>query len=229
MADAWVLAQVISGAVPGGGLPPASRSFFERRGLAAGAPLPPQAEFKDLFELKLYARFDGLAPDGRAVVVFLLKEGGKFERHVPDFNSLLDGLGREAAAGLAVSEVVFVGSPALFLQNRIMEVVAQRRALAAEKKGPFFYAFHYSIFVTDVPAHVYVPPHHLASPEDLAGLEFSYTSADALPRIWDNDPPAFWLGARPGDIVRIERDSLTAGVAPEFRLVVPGRLNRVMA
>ena len=222
MAEAWALAQVIAGSRP------PARSFFERRGLRAPAPLPPPGEFKDLFELKHYARFAGLGPDGRAVVVFLLEARGPLERHLPDFTALLEGLDREVAGGLALAEVVFAASPALFSQARICEEVGRRRALAAEGRGPFFYALPYEAFATDIPAHAYVPPHSLITPAERAGLEFAHLLPEALPRVFDNDPPVFWLGARPGDVVRVDHDSLTAGVAPEFRLVVPGRLNRSM-
>jgi DNA-directed RNA polymerase subunit H len=41
-----------------------------------------------------------------------------------------------------------------------------------------------------------------------------------LPRIQTKDPAARVLGARPGQVIRVERESPTAGVAFYYRLVV---------
>ncbi|MHA2322341.1 MAG: DNA-directed RNA polymerase subunit RpoH/Rpb5 C-terminal domain-containing protein [Candidatus Thorarchaeota archaeon] len=41
-----------------------------------------------------------------------------------------------------------------------------------------------------------------------------------LPRIFREDPAVKVLGARPGQVIRIERESLTAGRSFYYRLVV---------
>jgi len=41
-----------------------------------------------------------------------------------------------------------------------------------------------------------------------------------LPRILIRDPAARVLGARPGQIIRVERESQTAGTSYYYRLVV---------
>lgn len=227
MAEAWVLANVVAGPPPPGARAGEGLSFFARRGLRAETPLPEFGEFKDRFELHHLFRLRGLGPDGKAVVVFLLEAGGPFERHLPDFSNLLEGLDLERA-GRDVGEVVFAASPVFFAQSRIAEEVGRRRAAAAAGRGPFFYALPYEVFSTDIPAHVYVPPHRRLTPRDAEALEFMHLARDSLPRIFDNDPPVFWLGARAGEVIVVDHDSITAGVAPEYHLVVPGRLNRAM-
>ena len=41
-----------------------------------------------------------------------------------------------------------------------------------------------------------------------------------MPFIWSQDPPARWIGAKPGDIVEIMRLSETAGATPYYRFCV---------
>ena len=73
--------------------------------------------------------------------------------------------------------------------------------------------------------HDIVPMHVIASPEEVQLVVDHYgIKKTQLPRIAREDPAARVLGAKIGDVVRIERDSPTAGKIYYYRLVVePGR------
>jgi len=73
----------------------------------------------------------------------------------------------------------------------------------------------------DLFEHELVPPHVIASEEEIQlVLEHYGIQKNQLPRIYRNDPAVKVLGARPGQVIRIERDSQTAGSSYYYRLVV---------
>lgn len=75
----------------------------------------------------------------------------------------------------------------------------------------------------DVRKHVLVPKHEVLSPEEARQvLEKFKVTPHQLPLIKASDPAARAIGAKPGDIVRITRDSPTAGKAIVYRYVIEG-------
>ncbi|NYT05774.1 MAG: DNA-directed RNA polymerase subunit H [Methanomicrobiales archaeon] len=73
----------------------------------------------------------------------------------------------------------------------------------------------------DVLDHVMVPDHQIMSEEEVATLLSSYTiTHDQLPKIYHDDPAVKSIGAKIGDVIRIIRNSQTAGKAESYRLVV---------
>ncbi|MFW9805142.1 MAG: DNA-directed RNA polymerase subunit H [Candidatus Thorarchaeota archaeon] len=73
----------------------------------------------------------------------------------------------------------------------------------------------------DLFEHELVPPHVIASDEEIKlVLEHYGITKSQLPRIYRDDPAVRVLGARPGQVIRIERSSPTAGRSYYYRLVV---------
>lgn len=71
--------------------------------------------------------------------------------------------------------------------------------------------------------HALVPKHEIMSQEERQKLLDAYrVKPYQLPRIHASDPATKAIGARPGDIVRIIRDSPTAGKYTAYRYVVEG-------
>ena len=71
--------------------------------------------------------------------------------------------------------------------------------------------------------HAMVPKHEIMTVEEKQRLLDEYrVKPYQLPRIKASDPAAKAIGARPGDIVRIIRDSQTAGKYTAYRYVVEG-------
>jgi len=80
---------------------------------------------------------------------------------------------------------------------------------------------NYSSF--DLFEHELVPKHLIASEEEVEMVLKHYgITKTQLPRILRNDPAARVLGAKPGQVIRIERDSPTAGKTYYYRLVIEG-------
>ncbi len=70
--------------------------------------------------------------------------------------------------------------------------------------------------------HELVPKHEVVSPEEAEKLLKKYRiKGHQLPRIKASDVAVIAIGAKLGDIIKITRDSLTAGKHVTYRYVVP--------
>ncbi len=75
----------------------------------------------------------------------------------------------------------------------------------------------------DLFEHELVPKHVIADESEVQLILDHYgIKRTQLPRILRDDPAAKVLGAKPGQVLRIERDSHTAGKTYYYRLVVDG-------
>ena len=72
----------------------------------------------------------------------------------------------------------------------------------------------------DIQKHMLVPKHEIMTEEEIAN-EFSDVDYDFkdLPKIKVNDPVAKSIAAEPGNVLRITRQSQTAGVFVTYRIV----------
>ena len=83
------------------------------------------------------------------------------------------------------------------------------------------------VFSTNFPffnlfEHHLVPKHEFANKDEVEQLKERYSiQLEQLPKISVNDPAAQLLGAKSGQVLRITRDSPTAGTFVGYRLVVP--------
>ena len=75
----------------------------------------------------------------------------------------------------------------------------------------------------DVRKHVLVPKHEILSAEQAKVVlgQFKVTPHQ-LPLIKSSDPVTKAVGAKPGNILKITRDSQTAGRSTAYRYVVEG-------
>ncbi len=73
----------------------------------------------------------------------------------------------------------------------------------------------------DVLCHYMVPKHTLLTEDEVAEvLENFKITKNQLPKILRQDPAARAINAAEGDVVKIERESSTAGHCVAYRLVV---------
>ena len=72
-----------------------------------------------------------------------------------------------------------------------------------------------------VPDHVYVPKHEIISKNEAQKvLEQFNCKPTELPLIFVTDPAILGLGVKPGDMIKITRNSPTAGESLYYRYVV---------
>ncbi|WP_292490970.1 DNA-directed RNA polymerase subunit H [Methanoculleus sp. 10] len=73
----------------------------------------------------------------------------------------------------------------------------------------------------DVLNHEMVPDHQIMGEEEVADLLATYhISLEQLPKIYHDDPGVKAIGGDVGNVIRITRDSRTAGRAEAYRLVM---------
>ncbi|WP_292365883.1 MULTISPECIES: DNA-directed RNA polymerase subunit H [unclassified Methanoculleus] len=73
----------------------------------------------------------------------------------------------------------------------------------------------------DVLNHEMVPDHQIMDEEEVADLLATYhISLEQLPKMYHDDPAVKAVGGDIGNVIRITRDSRTAGRAEAYRLVV---------
>jgi DNA-directed RNA polymerase subunit H len=66
-----------------------------------------------------------------------------------------------------------------------------------------------------------VPDHKIMTEDEVNGLLSSYAiTTEQLPKIYHDDPAVKTIAAKPGEVIRIIRDSHTAGRAESYRLVI---------
>ena len=77
--------------------------------------------------------------------------------------------------------------------------------------------------VIDITSHILVPKHLKVSDSEKEALlnKFNINSKE-LPKIMKDDPALAKLNVKPGDIIKIERPSKTAGTAVYYRVVIDG-------
>ena len=74
---------------------------------------------------------------------------------------------------------------------------------------------------TLVPDHIYVPKHEIMQKKDAEKVLKDFNcNPPELPFIFVNDPAILGLGVKPGDMIRITRNSGTAGQSFYYRYVV---------
>ncbi len=78
----------------------------------------------------------------------------------------------------------------------------------------------------DIFTHDLVPVHEICTPEETAELLEKYNiKRRQLPKILSSDPAVKAIGAKPGEIVKIHRDSQIAGKILAYRLVIVRTIN----
>lgn len=195
------------------------KEFLKYRGVATDHKFLTTEKFSDLLNSNEYVRIDGTRTDGKGVqqnvFVFLIMPKSRFALRAPDFKKLLNTLTKSS---LEHAEIMFVSEAEL--TNHIKKQLDEFRS---ENRGTYLEAYTYDKFMIVVPQHVAVPPHSIASRAEIDKWcdEFG-TAREDLPKILASDPPVVWLGAKPGDVIKIYRRSESAGHAVAMRQVING-------
>jgi DNA-directed RNA polymerase subunit H (RpoH/RPB5) len=152
---------------------------------------------------------------------------GKYSEQGPWLRKLVVSLNTEAfAREKRFAEVIVFAPEETMHRKNIQDAIADLRAAAtaipSKGSGPDFYNLYaYHVLSLDIPRAQCVPTHELADPAEVqAYLARERRTLADLRRISANDPPVVWIGARPGQVVRIHAPSETAGEAYDYCYVI---------
>lgn len=144
--------------------------------------------------------------------IFLLEEGSKYSNKTQDFRKLFNQINMEKP-----SEILIISGG---LSNTIKKQV---ELMKREHKEVYLEEHHYAKFAIVIPEHIKVPKHEMLTNEEAqARMDEDYKRKIHYPKILSSDSPVVWLGARPGDMIRIHRLSETSGKAVAYRVVIDG-------
>jgi DNA-directed RNA polymerase I, II, and III subunit RPABC1 len=158
---------------------------------------------KKRVELKNAIGYYVTAPEGKALIFCVPEEGTVGVAYVNQLLKIIEGEQLKKA-------IVVIGG---------------RYTQAAKKKAALN---HIELIPQIFPAfnlfeHELVPKHEILTTEERKALLEEYRSEPyQLPRIKLSDPAILAIGAKAGDIVKIIRNSPTAGEHLAYRYVVPG-------
>jgi len=205
-------------------------AFLASRKLKALVPSK-LAAARDSFTTELdhigYFRLDAEGADRRIVSIFLLALCGKYTEHGPQLRGLVSSLDSEAFAREGrLAEVIVIAPGDAMKKKNITDVIyvfrktAAKNAERAEALAEFYNIYPYHVFSLNVPRAQIVPRHEIVDPADVrAFLARERRTLADLKRVAALSPPVVWIGARPGQVVRIVTPSETAGEAYDYYCV----------
>lgn len=145
------------------------------------------------------------------ILIILLSKDSKYANKVNEIRRILN----QIPAGEDELEVMFVSEAGL--SSHIKNEISSKR----DHENLYIEEHPYYVFMIEAPKHTAVPKHSLATDEEVSELtQWFYTSKDKFPQICYDDTQCVWLGARPGMVIKIERESETAGTSIAYRLCV---------
>jgi DNA-directed RNA polymerase subunit H (RpoH/RPB5) len=212
--------------------------FLESRGLvpAEGADLDTS---RDRFITELghigYYRLDAVSRGAayKIVIIIVLALRGKYTDHGPQLRGLVSSLNSEDFAREGrLAEVIVVAPEDIMKKKNMTDVIEDFRAAAAAGEpspgtpdGPtpaadYYNMYPYHVFSLDIPRCQIVPLHEIAQPAEVqAFLARELLALRDLPMVASSNPPVVWIGGRPGQVVRIQCPSETAGEAYKYCVV----------
>ncbi len=195
------------------------REFVRYRNIATDHAWMDTAKFSSWLNTYEYVKIEGKRTDARGtefnVFIFLIMPNSRYASRTPDFKKLFNVIPRDK---LESAEVMFVSQ-----EEQSPHLKRQVDEMRREYMGMYIEIYDYSKFTMVVPNHVAVPRHEIAAKAEIDEWLREYGIArEELKKILSSDPPAVWIGAKPGDVVKIYRPSESAGKAVVYRLCING-------
>jgi DNA-directed RNA polymerase subunit H (RpoH/RPB5) len=165
-------------------------------------------DFRKAMQSDQYVRLDCLDNrKDRVVHVYLFDKNSKYVLSSPDMKKLLKKIKDPCQLILITYQVLNV---------------YHRKAIASQKHLTVS-VYRHEIFDLVVPHGPLCYSHRVMSRDEVIKL----TNEDLccyvinLPKIYDEDPQCIWIGAEVGDVVEIKMLSDIAGIAYQYRVVIP--------
>lgn len=159
----------------------------------------------------------------RQIVVNFIATAEKFKKE--DLLKLIDYSVGEAKENQLDTHllIVLMSKPNSTLEKVKIEQNHQHKSIKVGDKRVYVYGeiWHAEDLQYNVTESNLVPRHQLMLPEEISKLlaEMNIVKVQ-LPKIKHNDPVARYFGARPGDVMKVERIVESSGISFYYRMVV---------
>lgn len=116
--------------------------------------------------------------------------------------------------------LIILNSNAIFLKPGGKDDSVQTVVNRCYLTGMYVQIFGMENFLIDIASNQYVPKHVLLTDKEVQEVLKKYNIAsDSMPKIKREDPMAKYVGAKPGQIIRIDTFNPTNGTEPMYRFV----------
>jgi DNA-directed RNA polymerase subunit H (RpoH/RPB5) len=145
---------------------------------------------------------------GKHLIVFSQKDKGLVERDVNKILEFADG--NDFTNGVILVALV---KPS----ENVLKVI---KHMTKDRSIQFF---HIKQLKFDITTHRIAMPHRILKDDERTELfkNTNITDPEQLPSIDSQDAMVKWIGARPGDVIEVERHSDVAGLSKYYRYCVP--------
>lgn len=209
--------------------------LLESRGLTTKTVVDtPRDQFISNITQVGYFRLDAEDANRRVLVLLILATNGKYTDHGPRLRDLITSLHFEDFAVEERFSEVMVVAPEEILKKKNMTdaVYGFRKPVEAAKKdgvakkpegkrADYYNIYPYAVLSIDIPRVRCIFPHVIADRAEVAAhLTRERLSISSLKRLLATEPLVIWIGARPGNVIRIQSPSETAREACDYYVVV---------
>ena len=161
-----------------------------------------------------YILIEGVVAEKKSFVLLFSPESN-YALKGPDFKSLFRSKFQKDILETGCDILIISEFP---LSNHIKKVID---SFKIDYSKIFIEFYPYDKFIIHIPKHISVPKHEIAPKEEIDDLLTNYyKSKNSFPKMLASDSAAIWIGARPGDVVKISRISDSAGKSIAYRLVI---------
>lgn len=150
------------------------------------------------------------------ITILMIAPGSKYATITQFFKQLI-------ATVIQKGKIPKNGLDLMIVSENVLTVHLLKQIKMMRRQYPGLYIEHYNYnkFIIEFPKHQLVQPHEIANMEEVNEYcDNNYLTIDRFPKIFTNDTPVVWIGAKPGEVVKVTRLSENAGEAIAYRFVI---------
>lgn len=195
------------------------QELIKYRGIETSYSFADKNKFSKEFNHYEYVTIKGKRNDKhgeRPAYIMLFAPDSKYATKSPDFKKRMSDISFSDMQG---------HMELLIISEKPLTNFIKKQIILMKQKNPQLYieTHNYAIFMDIMPKNPIVQKHEIV-PDDEARQFFAeiYKTRENIKKILSTDTAVVWLGARPGDLIKIHRISESACIFYERRIVVKG-------
>ena len=150
-------------------------------------------------------------------VFLVLNINGKYS-HSPELRKLLDSISSEYKTSLY--ELIIIADELFFTKKSLLDIIKDYQKGKNNEFQIIYNAYPYHNFVMNIPLSESIPVHRIMTQKEIEkNIISEHIKISDLHIIYSNDPPIIWLGGKEGQVVEIQRKSVTSGIAINYRRI----------